>query len=307
MLILNVTKLIEIFIEVDDFIQELHQYLDEKGIAFPEDSADRKMNVSERLTIVIFYHVSGFKCFKWYYQLIIRGQLRSYFPSSYSYERFVNLQQELDTLLGLFLCAHLAAPTEANFIDSKKLVVCHNKRIKTNRVFRAQARRGKSSTGWFYGFKLHLIINHLGQIVLLRLTPGNVADNNQKLLKNMAQSLNQFIRLFADRGYHSKIKDQLAQMGFHLIAKKKKNMKAPQKLTAEQKYYAKHRGLIETVFDLLKFMCDIEHSRHRKFEHFIVNVFAALCAYLFMDHKPAIRAFKPQNLQQYQQAKFMIV
>lgn len=289
MLILNVTKLVQIFISCDDFCQALATHLSEEGIKIPTQDQQRRMSASERMAIVIFYHLSGFKCFKWYYNLIIRQQLEDYFPQAYSYERFVELMGDLTPLLGLFLVAHCySEPTEANYIDSKKIVVCHNLRIERNQVFKDLAQRGKSSTGWFFGFKLHLIINRLGQIVLCRITTGNVADNNLELLRGMARSLNRFIALFGDRGYLSSIKAELAKKGFHLIARKRKNMKEENHLTSQQKYYARHRGLIETVFDMLKYLCDIEHSRHRSPQNFLANLIAGLIAYSFIDNKPSI-------------------
>ena len=297
MLILNVTKLVQIFISCDDFCQQLSAHLRQEGIEMPSRDQARRMIASERMAIVIFYHLSGMKCFKWYYLFIIRRHLSDYFPQAYSYERFVELMGELTPLLGLFLVAHCyEEPTEANYIDSQKIVVCHNLRIERNRVFNGQARRGKSSTGWFFGFKIYLIINRLGQIVLCRITTANVADNNLELLRGMARSLNRFICLFGDRGYLSSLKEELAKKGFHLIARKRKNMKEETQLTKQQKYYARHRGLIETVFDMLKYICDIEHSRHRSTQNFLVNLIAALIAYDFFDQKPTIGPYDPKGL-----------
>lgn len=79
--------------------------------------------------------------------------------------------------------------TGTYFIDSKKLPVCDNRRIHSNKVFEGFAKRGKSSTGWFYGLKVHLIINELGQIMNFMLTPASVADNNENLLKKMLKGL----------------------------------------------------------------------------------------------------------------------
>lgn len=175
------------------------------------------------------------------------------------------------------------------YIGSKKLVVSHNRSIKEHKTHKGIAKRGKSSTGWFFGFKLHLIIKHLGEIVLFQLSPGNVADNNHNLLLGFAKKMQGF--LFGDRGYPSKIAADLKAKGLNLITKLRKNMKE-KPLTPEQKYYMKHRGLIEMVFDILKHQLDIEHARNRSTKNYFANVLAALIAYTFLDKTPAIPPYK---------------
>lgn len=290
---LNSTKLIEIYLEIDDFMKGLEAFMSSHALTMKDyriRSEKRKMNHSEMMSIVVFYHVSGFKCFKWYYNIVIRGILKSYFPQSYSYNRFIELMGELNIYLLFFMTAcRLSPPSQGNYIDSKKLVVSHNRRIHQHQTHKGLARRGKSSTGWFFGFKLHLIINHLGEIVLFKFTSGNVADNNHDLLWSIAQKVRGF--LFGDKGYLTKIAADLRTKGLHLITKLRKNMK-PQQLTPQQKYYMKHRGLIETVFDILKHQLDMEHSRNRSTKNYFVNVIAALIAYTFLDHTPAIPTYK---------------
>ncbi|EQA61964.1 transposase, IS4-like family protein [Leptospira alexanderi serovar Manhao 3 str. L 60] len=51
------------------------------------------------------------------------------------------------------------------------------------------AQRGKSSTGWFYGFKLHLIINDQGEILSFMITPGNVDDRNSKVIFPLVKNI----------------------------------------------------------------------------------------------------------------------
>jgi len=290
---LNTTKLTEIYLECDDFLKGMEAFMTKQQLPITDKrrgKKERKMSHSEMMAIVIFYHYSGFKCFKWYYNIAIKNILKSYFPSTYSYNRFIELMEELNVFMVFFMATcKLSAPTDSNYIDSKKLVVSHNRRIKNHKTHKGIAQRGKSSTGWFFGFKLHLIINHLGNIVCFKLTPGNVADNNQELLLGFAKKVQGF--LFGDKGYLSKIADTLREKGFHLITKPKKNMKA-RTLTPEQKYYMKHRGLIETVFDILKHQLDIEHSRNRSVKNYFVNVLSALVAYTFLEKVPSIPTYE---------------
>ena len=291
-IILSTTKLTEIFIECDDFIKGIEDYLNRQKLPSRDKRHEkpRQMSKSEMMTIIIFYHYSGFRCFKWYYRQIIKNYLKSYFPQAFSYSRFIQLMSELNLYLAFFMAAfRLSLPTQGNYIDSKKLVVSHNRRIENHKVHKGLAKRGKSSTGWFFGFKLHLIINHLGEIVLFKLSPGNVADNNHNLLESIAKDLQCF--LFGDKGYISKIAASLKQKGLNLIAKPRSNMK-PIKLTPEQKYYMRHRGLIETVFDILKNIFDIEHARNRSTKNYFANVLGALIAYTFLDKTPAIPTYQ---------------
>ena len=307
---LDTTKLVEIFIECDDFINGIEDFLDQQGLPGDQDMRSkrpRQMSKSEMMTIVIYYHMSGFKCFKWYYNIIIRKVFKSYFPDTFSYSRFIQLMGELNLYLAFFMSAcRLSVSTKGNYIDSTKLVVCHNRRIKKHQVHRKFAKRGKSSTGWFFGFKLHLIINHLGEIVLFKLTPGNVADNNHHLLESIAEKLHCF--LFGDKGYISRIAASLKMKGLNLITKLRSNMKREQILTPEHKYYMKHRGLIESVFDILKSVLDLEHSRNRSTKNYFVNVLAALIAYTFLEQRPSIPPYKQKmTKEEFENAQFLLV
>ena len=308
--ILNSTKLVEIFINSDDFFQEVEKQMMAHCLPYSEGlrtKKKRQMSESEMMTIIIFYHYSGFKCFKWYYNLVIRGLFSSYFPTAFSYSRFIQLMHELNIYMAFFMVAtRLSIPLEGNYVDSKKLVVCLNPRIKNHRVHKGVAQRGKSSTGWFFGFKLHLIINHFGEIVWFCFTRGNVADNNQDLLFSIADKLQG--NLFADKGYISKVKADLEARGLRLISKFKKNMKSKVSLTREEFYYLSHRNLIETVFDILKHTFDIEHSRNRSTKNYFANILGAMIAYTFLDKVPSIPTYQKKiTAAEYKKSKITII
>jgi hypothetical protein len=248
------------------------------------------MHESEMMTILIYYHHSGMKCFKYYYEQIIVKALRSYWNQPYAYAAFVAQIPRVNLLLFAFLSAtRLATTTEANYIDSTPLVVCHNRRKQKNKTFKNIARTGKTSTGWFFGFKLHAIINQKGQLVVLRITTGNVADNNVDLLQQLTQRLKGF--LYGDKGYLTQLAEKLKARGVEIITKYRKKM-GLQVLSYKKSYYLRHRGLIETVFDCLKNLCDLDHTRHRSPINFLVNIWSALIAYSFFDHWPEITPFK---------------
>ncbi len=118
-----------------------------------------------------------------------------------------------------------------------------------HRVFKDSAARGKTSMGWFFGFKLHLIVNDQGELLNVKCTAGNVGDI--RVLEEMCAHL--FGKLFGDRAYISKAKTQLLKekYGVDLITTHRKNMK-PQTLSAFDKILLRGRSIIETINDQLK-------------------------------------------------------
>lgn len=161
--------------------------------------------------------------------------------------------------------------------------VCDNRRIHSNKVFEGFAKHGKSSTGWFYGLKIHLIINELGQIMNFMVTSANVADNNETLLKKMLLGLKG--KCFGDKGYIAKLFVYFYEQGLQLVHKIRGNMKS-QLMALNDKINLKKRALIESVNDILMTVFDIEHTRHRSPINAIVHTFGALAAYCFYDNKP---------------------
>ena len=173
-----------------------------------------------------------------------------------------------------------------SFVDSTPIKVCDNHRIRTNHVFSEYAKMGKSSMGWFYGFKLHLIINEQGEILSFCLTSGNVDDRNEAVMDSLTKEI--FGKLFADRGYISqKLFENLLKKDITLITRAKKNMKN-KLMDYYDRLMLRKRTVIESVNDFLKNICNIEHSRHRSITNFLVNLVSALAAYSFLPKKPSI-------------------
>ena len=298
MLTLTSTKIVEIFIDCDDFMIDLSKSLQSSG-SFIGNTAQPESDISasEIMTICILYHHSRMDCFKSFYKLIVLNHLKSFFPSSPSYSHFVKLKKHyLFELFAFLLSQRLARPSgEANFIDSKKLPVCHLKREKQHKVMDGLTAKGKTSTGWFFGLKLHLIINANGEPVRFLVTSGNRADNNEDVLKKLFKGLIGFF--YGDKGYLTKLKTWLKSQGVTLITKIKKNMKKPM-LSHKQKHYLKRRGLIETVFGLLSFQCDIDHTRHRSQNGFFINLFSGLIAYTYFENLPMLKRFSAKEIQE---------
>lgn len=244
--------------------------------------------MSEIMTICIFFHLSSHKNFKSFYLEKISKEYSDYFPNLVSYNRFVELMPRIFVPLCVFLRSNrMSEPTGISFIDSTKISVCNNKRISANKVFEGIAKRGKSSMGWFYGFKVHLIVTDKGDLVSFSLSKGNKSDKNQDLMRKITQKV--FGKLFGDKGYISApVSEELRSRGIQLIINVNKNMKN-KLIPIMDKILLRKRAVIETINDQLKNICQIEHSRHRSNQNFFVNLISGLIAYTFLPNKPSIR------------------
>jgi hypothetical protein len=290
-------KLIKLFVEIDDLLLAYKKYKAAKGlIAKRKPTRTTALNGSEVCTILTAYHLSGYKCFEYYYKDKVLNQLQSYFPNAPSYECFLSyIPKAIDAMyLWLLYSCSRSDKTGLYFIDSKKMEVCHLKREHSNKVFQEYAGKGKCSVGWFYGLKIHLVINNLGQIISFELTAGNIADNNQSLLQKLLYKLDGCC--IGDKGYLSKLFAFFYENGLHLLTKPRKNMKRKLVLPKHNKLLNK-RGVIESVFDILTSICDIEHTRHRKANNAFTHIFAGLVAYQYLDKKPCVffPSFKEQK------------
>ena len=140
--------------------------------------------------------------------------------------------------------------------------------------------------GWFYGFKLHLIINDEGEILSFCLTSGNVDDRNEAVMDSLTKEI--FGKLFADKGYiPQKLFEKLLEKNITIVTRAKKNMKN-KLMNLHDKLMLRKHSVIESVNDFLKNICNIEHSRHRSVTNFLVNLISALAAYSFLPKKPSV-------------------
>ena len=280
-------ELDNLFYEIDDFClifepQFLGQLL---------DSSERKriknsqLSLSEIMTIIVYFHHSRYRDFKHYYQDLILLYHYPDFPDLVSYNRFVELMSSSLVPLIFYLNTRKGKCTGISFIDTMGIAICHNKRAKRNKVFDDLAHWGKSSIDWYFGFKLHLIINEQGEILAFQITPGNIDE--RKTVPYLTKDL--WGRLFGDKGYISQdLFQELYQKNLKLITpfKKKMNNKL---LELWEKLMLRKRSLIETVNDQLQNISQIVHSRHRSPINFLVNTIAGLIAYTWQDKKPKLQ------------------
>ena len=279
-----------IFVFVDDFFiglaeHQKHLAPNQKKRGFPA-----AMKSSEVITICLLFQFSGYRNFKTFYQFLKR-EMSSYFPKMVSYSRFVTIKKDVAPLLYILLTSLLGESTGISFVDSTPLSICKNKRIPRNKVFKNLAKRGKSSMGWFFGFKLHIVINHQGEIISFAFTEGNVDD--RKPVEGLCKKV--LGKLFGDRGYIStKLFKNLMDKGVQLITNIKANMKN-KLMPLFDKLLLRKRFLVETTFGILKEEFQLEHSRHRSHENFIVNLLSTLTAYCLRPKKPTIKLEKREE------------
>lgn len=283
-------SLLELFVSVDDFCQVFLPFWEQKLMQDGSKKRRRpgELSVSEIMTILIHFHQSHYRNFKTYYTEHVCKHLKNEFPKLVSYERFVILTPSVLGPLSAYLKSLYGGCHGISFIDSTALSVCDNHRIHNHKVFAQLAQRGKGSMGWFYGFKLHLVVNDCGELLACQITPGNVDDREPV----PALSKRLFGKLIADRGYISQalFEQLLDTFGVQLITKLRKNMKN-RLMPLIDKLLLRKRAIIESIVDQLKNISQIEHTRHRSPTNCFINIIAGLIAYCHQPKKPSLNLF----------------
>ena len=280
-------SLLELFYAVDEFCRRLEPAWQQQQLAngLRQRERTRQLCLSEIMTILIAFHSSGYRNFKTYYLEQVCQYWQAEFPGLVSYNRFVEFMPSALLPLCAYLRTCFGSCSGISFLDSTPLAVCDNHRIAQHKVFAGVAQRGKTSTGWFFGFKLHLLFNDRGELLTIALTPGNVDDRQPvpRLVKRL------FGKIFADKGYLSQpLFHQLLEMfGLRLITKLRSNMKN-RLLPVEDKLLLRKRAIVETIIDQLKNISQIEHTRHRSVTNFLVNLLCGLIAYCHQPKKPSL-------------------
>lgn len=211
------SQLTSIFCDIDDFCKSFEPLLNKHLLC--RGRRQPRLSLSEIMTIIVHFHRSRYRTFKDYYTRYVMRHLKGHFPALVSYNRFVELMPRALLPLCCFLKQRMGRCTGLAFVDSCALAVCHNRRIHAHRVFDGWAARGKTSVGWFFGFKLHLVVNERGDLLGFRLTPSNRDDRGPVL--EMVKDL--FGKLYGDKGYISqRLFEALFGQGLELITKLKK-------------------------------------------------------------------------------------
>ena len=289
------SKVTEIYCIADDFCKEFEAEYRKKALSVDYCSENTpktrqrkgRMSDAELMTILILFHNNTFRNFKHFYIGYVLKHMQKEFPHALSYSRFVERMPRIAVQFTLFLKLVLMGEcTGISFIDSTRIPVCEPKRQARNRVFKGLASKGKSTMGWYYGFKLHLLCNNRGEILNFALTKANVDDRNPKVFNNLTKDL--FGKLYADKGYISQgLFQTLFHRGIHIVTGIRSNMKN-KLMSLYDKLMLRKRAIIETINDMLKNVAQIVHTRHRSVANFLVNLMAGIAAYCFYETKPEI-------------------
>ena len=271
-------QLVSIFCEIDDFCKELDSYTKHKLLSGPiqcRRSSASQLALSEIMTILILFHFIRFRDFKTFYTGHLEKYWRSHFPKLPSYNRFVELISRAIFPLTLFTHLRGGKRTGIYYIDSSCLPVCHLKRQCRHKTFEKIASFGRTSVGWFFGLKLHLVTNERGELIAFKITSGSSSDS--KSAESLFSALEGLA--FGDKGYiGKKLFETLCQKGLKLITRKRKNMQ-PMVLTEYEWQLLNQRNTIETVINHLKFHYQVWHTRHRSMINALTHLISALAAY----------------------------
>lgn len=278
--------LVELFCRIDDFWKNFESlwtsHLLGSGQSIPKRPSS--LSMSEVMLILILFHFVRYRDFKTFYLQHVHLYFKKEFPDLVSYTQFLELKKRAIFPLSCFLFSLYGKCTGISFIDSTSLTVCHPKRIHSHLVFKGLAKRGKTTKGWFYGFKLHLTINEHGELLGCFLSPGNTSDLTA--LPSVTKGL--FGKLFGDKGYISKeCFEKLFSEGLQLITKLRTKMKN-KLMHVIDKIILRKRGMIDSVIGQLKSICQIEHSRHRSPINFLINLLSGLVSYSLRPDKPSL-------------------
>lgn len=264
-----------VFYLIDNFCQEYEKW--EKSKLLPTNkqrNKSGKLSLSELISIVLFFYLSPCRDFKNYYLYFLPHKYKGYFKLV-GYSRIIQLIPRLIMPLSIIMQCLYGEETGIYYIDSTKLQICHGKRTKGNKVFKNIAKIGRSSYGWFMGFKLHIIINHKGEIMAAKITKGNKHDT--AVAADLASGLQG--NIYGDKGYISKkLFSDLFKSGLRIFTGIRKDMKN-HLLSNTDKLIMRKRVLVESVFNVLKNSMNLEHTRHRSPINFIVHILACITSF----------------------------
>lgn len=264
------------YVSVSDFYQLVAPYFLEN---FVKKGPQPKLTPPEIITIAILFVLFGSDSFKSFYSMMRSNNYFDY-PEYSRMLRLIKAQGAFINLIIHILIEKNRQKSEGKIklIDSFPLPVVKNKRI-FNYKASEQAARGKSSIGWYFGYKLHLVVDHEGIVLGLKLTPANVSDVDEKVVLPMMEGLSGI--LIGDGGYQSSsLREKLEGMGVTLMNPPRRTMK--KLMTKLQHILMKTRQLVETTGGRMKHRMSMVSSLPRSFDGYMWRYMTSVLAYILI-------------------------
>lgn len=267
-------NIVEVYCFADSFVKMIESKSPKKLMG-----RKRTLTKTDYVTLGIFKQDHGIKTTKQLYEFV-QEYMRRDFPKLPSYQQFndgiKSTFRYFITIAWILTKMARQKGSKYHIVDSSPLPVCNNQHRFMAKLFKGLARSGKNLNGWFWGFKLHLIINHNMEIESIRISDGSTRDT-AVLEGDFIDMLSGW--LVGDKGYIGKTKSKdLASKNIRLITKPRKNMRH-YPTTRFQNYLLAKRQSIESVFSYLKHRLSAVNGYARSIESFFVNVFSAIVTY----------------------------
>ncbi len=267
-------NIVEVYCLVDNLVKFLTPKIKKSLAGRPGN-----LTTTDYVVLAIIKQQIGIKTVKQFYE-VAKNAYASCFPAFPSYQQFnhgIKSTFQFFIAISWILMQRVRRKgRKYHFVDSTPLEVCSNQYRFSAKLFKGLASAGKNMHGWFWGFKLHLIINDNMEIESLKITNGSASDISV-LDKVFVEGIKGI--LIGDKGYVGEEKGiELAKNKLLLITKPRKNMrKLP--ATKEMNYLLSKRQSIESVFSALKYRLSAVNTFARSAESFFVSVFSAITAY----------------------------
>jgi hypothetical protein len=286
-------QLTKLYCFIDDFIKTLMKLPTGEVIAKGwkgKRGPERRLSLQEVITLNIMRFYIKVNDLKAFHRLASQSY-REYFPKLPNYENFLKASNKslpaFVVLLWYLLFLNRGMKYGGIFfMDSTALSVCDNHYISSHKVAKGFAARGKTTKGWFYGFKLHGVCDAMGNLLQVAFTSGNV--NDSLMVEKLTEMLDGLY--VADAGYLLKAETFKALFEKHkrVMAAARKNMK--RLMTAEQKVLLRKRSIIETTWDVLKERFELVYHLARKMDGLFRHYCSSLISFLLqpllhMDNK----------------------
>lgn len=241
----------------------------------------RKLTIETIITLNVFRFIFHIKDLKTFHKMAKTFNFVKEMPNYENFTKATNLSLEIMELFLTYLLMknRNKNKTGIHYMDSTLLTVCLNRRINEHKVTKGFASRGKSTKGWFYGFKLHGVCSPAGHLESILITDGGIHDSS--VVEDITKGMKGYF--FADAGYLKKAEDlsKLSDLGIIICSATRKNMK--RLMTLEQWGILCKRNIIESDWGVLKQNFFIEYHQSRSlrglFRHYICSIIAYIIEY----------------------------